>query len=92
MSLECQKEIRHIKNPTNFEKILKIVLYPILSTLKASDASTYMEIISQIPLEVSVSAYMQGYERLKERVDEDALVENLEKYTENIKSIDAFMK
>lgn len=45
-----------------------------LSGLKSTDASTYINIISQVPLEVNVSTYMKSYERLAQRINEGDLI------------------
>lgn len=45
---QCEGKLKRTFKPANLEKILKIYLYPCLSTLTPEQASSYLDILSLI--------------------------------------------
>lgn len=76
-----------VKTPINLEKVLKIILYPKLSCLNQSQASSYLDIIALMPLDVSADAYIKSFHMIVSRIQENSLLENLNSYLENIPTI-----
>lgn len=50
---ECESKIKRTVKPLNLEKLLKIYLSPVLSSLSQVQASNYLDIISQLSIEPS---------------------------------------
>ena len=54
-------------------------------------ASIYLDIISQIPLEISTSSYGKAYQNIRERIEEDSLIDNTRNYINNLENIEKFL-
>lgn len=59
-------------------------MYPRLSSLTQQKASSYLDIISFMPLDISPDSYIKSFHRISNRIEEHSLLENLNSYLENI--------
>lgn len=77
--------------PQNLERLLKIVVYPILSQAEPEHASLYLDIISQLPAPASGLAEL-ALQRLRMRIGEQTFLPNLNDYLANLPQIEEYLR
>lgn len=72
--------------------MMKIYLYPVLSNLDPSTASTLINFIPVIGVEPTAKLQEVGFAMLKKRLEEDSLSSNLMTYVERVGSIEQHVR
>lgn len=86
MAGSCEDVLGQVTAPHNLERLLKIVIYPILSQTTPEYASLYLDLIAQLPSPPQDSLNI-AFERLKVRIGEGTLLSNLNDYLSNLPDI-----
>ena len=71
--------------------MIKIATYPILNSLNFQKASIYIDIIAQLPIEISTDSYIKAYELLRHRINEESFISNLRSYVDNLEHIENYL-
>lgn len=92
LAQHCYEKLHTISSPLNFEKMLKIYYFPVLSTLSPKNASNYLDFISMLPVEVNSKNYSLAYERLRNRITEDSVASHIGNYFDKLPSIESYIR
>jgi hypothetical protein len=75
----------------NLERLLKIIVYPMLSQTTPEHASLYLDVISQLPSPAEGLA-ATALPRLRVRIGEQTLLPNLDDYLANLPEIEQYLR
>jgi tetratricopeptide (TPR) repeat protein len=88
LSVACLPRLSNVTQSHNLEKMLKIYLYPLLSSLNCHKAELLINLLSTLTVDNSEENHKASCELIRERIQEDSLGPNLDGYLGRLISIE----